>query len=148
DHDVDLEILERRIENLLDDRCQAMDLVDEQNVVLLEVAEQRREISRALEHWAAGLPQPDAHFMRDDVRQRGLAEPWWTEQQQMIERFAAATRSGDEDVELLADLRLTDVVGKTLRAQRAFDHFLVRRGLGCSDQAVFAHAQSVTAWRA
>ena len=33
DHDVDLEILERRIEDLLDDRRQPMDLVDEQHVV-------------------------------------------------------------------------------------------------------------------
>ena len=33
DHDVDLEVLERRIEDLLDDRRQAVDLVDEQHVV-------------------------------------------------------------------------------------------------------------------
>ena len=33
DHDVDLVVLERRVEDLLDDRRQAVDLVDEEHVV-------------------------------------------------------------------------------------------------------------------
>ena len=74
DHDVDLEILERRIEDFLDDRRQAVDLVDEQHVVRLEVGEQRREVAGALEHRARRLAQVDAELVRDDVRQRRLAE--------------------------------------------------------------------------
>ena len=37
DHDVELEVFERRIQRLLDDGAQPMDLVDEQNVVRFEV---------------------------------------------------------------------------------------------------------------
>ena len=46
DHDVELKVLHRRVEHLLDDRAQAMDLVDEQHVARLQVGEQRREVAR------------------------------------------------------------------------------------------------------
>ena len=42
DHDVDLVVLQRRVEDLLDHRREAMDLVDEEDVVLLEVGQDRR----------------------------------------------------------------------------------------------------------
>ena len=48
DHDVELEVLHRRVEDFLDDRAQAVDLVDEQHVVRLQVGEQRREVARAV----------------------------------------------------------------------------------------------------
>ena len=74
DHDVDLEVLERGIQDLLDDRRQAMDLVDEQHVARLEVGQERGEIAGALEHRSRRLAQVDAELVREDVRQRGLAE--------------------------------------------------------------------------
>ena len=89
DHDVDLEVLERRVEDLLDHRREAVDLVDEQHVARLEVGQQRGEIARALEHRARGLAQVDAHLARDDVRERGLAQARRAEQQHVVERFAA-----------------------------------------------------------
>ena len=128
DHDVDLEILERRIEDLLDDRRQPVDLVDEQDVVGLEVREQRGEISGALEHGARGLAQVDAELVRDDVRQRGLAEPRRPEQQHVVERFAALARGLDEDRQLAADLFLPDVLVEHPRTQRAFDDFFLHAG--------------------
>src|SRR5205814_2642067 len=107
DHDVELEILERRIEDLLDHGRQAMDLVDEQHVARLEIGEQRREIAGALEHRARGLAQVYAHLLGDDVRERGLAQARRTEQQVMVERFASSFGRLDEDLELAADLLLS-----------------------------------------
>jgi hypothetical protein len=52
DHDVELEVLERRVEDLLDDRAQAMDLVDEQHVPRLQVGEDGSEITGPFEHRA------------------------------------------------------------------------------------------------
>ena len=46
DDDVELEVLHRRIEHLLDDAVQAVDLVDEEHVAALEVGEDRREVAR------------------------------------------------------------------------------------------------------
>jgi hypothetical protein len=75
DHDVDLVVLERRIEDLLDDRREAMDLVDEEDVVLLEVGEDRGEVLGLFEHRPRGLAQVHAELVGDDVRERRLAEP-------------------------------------------------------------------------
>ena len=136
DHDVDLEVLERRIQDLLDDRRQPVNLVDEEHVVAIEVGQDRGQVARPLENRSRGLAQVHAHLGGDDVRQRGLAEPRGAEQQQVVECLAAAARRGNEDLELLADLRLPDVVGEPARAQRALDRLLGGRGRGGGDQAV------------
>ena len=125
DQDVDLEVLECWIEDFLDHRGQAMDLVDEQHVVALEVGQHRREVARALEHRAGGLAQVHTHLRGDDVRERGLAQTRRTEQQHVVERLAALAGRTDEDVELLACLGLADVLGQRARAQRALDLLLV-----------------------
>ena len=44
DHQVQFEVLERRIEDLLDRRVHAVDLVDEQHVARLEIGQDRREV--------------------------------------------------------------------------------------------------------
>ena len=105
-----------------------MDLVDEQHVVRLEVGEQGREVTRTLEHRTRGVAQIDAHLLRDDVRQRGLAQAGRAEQQHVIERLVAIARRLDEDGELAADFLLADVLGQDLGPQRALDRLLLRRG--------------------
>ena len=47
DEDVDLEILHRRVEDLFHHVIEAVDLIDEENVVFLEVAENRGQIPGA-----------------------------------------------------------------------------------------------------
>ena len=112
-----------------------MDLVDEQHVARLEIGEQRREVARALEHRPGGLAQVDAQLVRDDVRQRGLAEARRAEQQHVVERFAAPLRGVDEDAELLADLLLPDVFVEAAGAQRALDDVFLRAGAPGGDDA-------------
>ena len=92
DDEIELEILHRRIENLLDRRRQAMDLVDEQHVARLEIGEERRQIAGALDDRAGGRAEADAQLARDDLRQGRLAEARRPEQQHMIERLAARLR--------------------------------------------------------
>jgi hypothetical protein len=92
DHDVDLEVLQRRVEDFLDHRAQAVDLVDEQHVVRFEVGQQRGQVAGALQHRAGGLAQIDAHLGGDDVRQGGLAQARRAEQQHVVERLAALAR--------------------------------------------------------
>src|SRR4029453_17779794 len=110
DHDVDLEILERRVEDFLDDSGEPVDLVDEQHVVRFEVREQRGKITGALEHGPRRLPQVDAELVRDDVRQRRLAEARRAEQQHVVERFLALLRRLDENRQLAANLLLPDIL--------------------------------------
>ncbi len=100
-----------------------MNFVDEQYVVGFEIGEERGEVARALEHGSGRLPQIHAHFTRDDMRERGLAEARRPEQQYVIERFRAALRGFNKDFELAAHLFLPDIFFELARAQRAFEHF-------------------------
>ena len=104
-----------------------MDFVDEQHVVRFEVGEHGSEIAGTLKHGAGGLAQADTHLAGDDVRQRSFSEPRWPEQKDVIERVATALGGFDEDIQLLADLGLTDIVGQTLRPQGTLDGVLLAR---------------------
>jgi len=96
--DVDVQIVERRIQALLDDRVQAMDLVDEEDVVLLQLRrEERRERALVLDDRPAGGRQLHAHLVGQDVSERRLAEPRRPREKDVVERlariFAAATNT-------------------------------------------------------
>ena len=56
DDDVEPEVLERRVEDLLDRPVQPVDLVDEEHVVRLERGQDRRDVALALERGAGDLP--------------------------------------------------------------------------------------------
>ena len=120
-----------------------MNLIDEQHVVLVEIRQNRRQVTRAFKHWPRGLSQIDAHLARDDVRQRGLAQAGRAEQQHVIERLGAIARCLDENTELFADLRLPDIFSKRGRTQCPLDCFLVRRDRADGDDAFgFGHFAS------
>ena len=52
DDEIELKILHRRIEDFLDRRIEAMDLVDEQHIALFEIGEERRKIAGLGDHRA------------------------------------------------------------------------------------------------
>ena len=116
DDQIELKILHRRIEDLLDRRRQAVDLVDEQHVARLQVGQQRREVAGALDHRARGGAEPDPHLARDDLRQGGLAEPRRAGKQHMVERLAAGLGRLDEDA---ADCRAAGAGRRTRRGSAA-----------------------------
>jgi len=71
---IEPEVLHRRVEILLDDRREPVDLVDEQRVALAERGQERREHALVIDRRAARDVQVDAEFVGDHVGQRGLAE--------------------------------------------------------------------------
>lgn len=73
DDEVELEVLHRGIEHLLDGGREAMDLVDEEDIARLQVGEQGREVARAQDDGPRGGTEADAEFARDDLGQRRLA---------------------------------------------------------------------------
>ena len=91
DEDVQLEVLHGRIEDLLDRPVEAVDLVDEQHVALLQVGEEGGQVARPDQHRAGGDPQPDPHLGGHDAGQRGLAQPGRPGEQQVVDRLAAAS---------------------------------------------------------
>ena len=135
DDQVELEILERRVEDLLDRRSEAVDLVDEEDVALLEIGEERREVARAGDHRARGGAEIDAELARDDLRQRRLAEARAgpTKRTWSSASFRELRRV-DEDLEIGAGLRLADEIGEELRPERRIRR-VVLAGLGGYDAA-------------
>src|SRR5437870_4723327 len=74
DDESELEVFHRGIEHFLDHRAEPVDFIDEQNVALLEIGEQRREITGLGDDRAGGGTKIHTEFARHDLRQRGLAE--------------------------------------------------------------------------
>src|SRR4029450_13795549 len=92
DQHVEMEVLHRGIEDLLDGRRQPVDLVDEEHVAGFEVREQRGEIARAFEYRTAGRAQRRAHLACEHVGERRLAEPGRAAEEVMIDWLAARAR--------------------------------------------------------
>ena len=96
-----------------------MDFVDEQNIALFEIGQQRRKVAGFRNHGPGGGAKADAELARHDLRQRGLAEAGGTDEQHVVERLVALARRLDEDRQILARLRLADELAEQLRAQRS-----------------------------
>ena len=125
DDQVELEVLHRRIEDLLDRRIEPVDLVDEQHVALFQIGEQRREVAGLGDHRAGGGAEVHAELARDDLRQRGLAEPRRADEQHVVERLVARARRLDEHRQIGARLLLADELGEPLRPQRGLGGVLL-----------------------
>ena len=136
DQNVDLVVLERRVEDFFDDRREPMNFVDEQHIIALKIGQHGGQVAGLFEDRPRGLLQVDAHLGGHDMRQRGLAQTGRAEQQQVVERLLAAAGGGDEDVELLADFRLTDIVGQGPRPQRPLKLFFIGRAGFAGQQPV------------
>ena len=90
DDDVELEVLHRRVEDLLDGPRQAVDLVDEQHVAVVELGEDGGQVAGPLERRARRDVQVHAHLGGDDAGEGGLAEPGRAGEQQVVGRLADA----------------------------------------------------------
>ncbi len=95
-----------------------MDLVDEEDVAVLQVGEQRGEVASLGDDGAGGSAKADAQLLGEDLRQRRLAEPGRTGKEHVVERLAALARRLDEDLEVGARLLLTDELGERARPER------------------------------
>ena len=118
DDQVELVVLERRIEDFLDRRVEPVDLVDEQHVAVFEIGEQRGEVAGLGDHRAGGRAEIHAELARHDLRERRLAETGRSCEQHMVERLAPRPRRLDEHLEIGADLGLADELGERLRPER------------------------------
>ena len=118
DDEVELIVLHRRIEDLLDRRIKPVDFVDEEDVAVLEVGEQCRQIACLRDDRPRGRAEIDAELTRHDLRQRRLAESRRPDEEHMVERLAAALGGLDEHFQVGARRRLADELVERLRPQR------------------------------
>ena len=92
------------------------------------------------DHRARGRPKADPQLVRDDLRQRGLAQARRSGEQRVVQRLAAGARGGDEHPEVLAQLPLADEVVEPGRAQRHLELVLLSE-IG-RDDAGLRHSES------
>ena len=118
--DLDLEVLHRRIEKLLDDRPESVDLVDEQDVALAQIGQRADQVTGLLERRAGFGVDVDAQFARDELGERGLAKSGRAKEQRVIERLPADERRLDVDAERVLDLGLPNELSEPLRSEREF----------------------------
>ncbi|MNT08824.1 hypothetical protein D3C72_1435780 [compost metagenome] len=138
DHDVDLEIFHRRVQHFLHHRRQAMDLVDEQHIVRLQVGQQRGQVAGLFDHRAGGHAQGHAQFVGDDMAEGGLAQAGRAEDQHVVQRIATTLGGLDVDLHLLAHRHLAEVVGKSLGSDAGVGGVILAGGAG-GDDAVVGH---------
>ena len=113
-----------------------MHLVDEQDVAVVEVAEDRGEIAGPFERRARGGLHARAHLDRDDPGERGLSQSRRAGQQQVVDGLASRLGGAQHDVEVLLQRGLADEVLEPARPQR--------RLLGRLDRARRRFEQLVT----
>ena len=121
DDDVDAELLHRLVEDLLEGRLQAVNLVDEQDGGGLEVGQNRGQVAGALERGTGSAAQTRPHLLSQDVGDRGLAETRWAVDQHVIERLVALEGRLDEDPEVGLHRLLADVLVESTRPQPQVD---------------------------
>ena len=109
-----------------------MDLVDEEDIAILEIGEERRKVAGLRDHRPRGRAEPDAELSRDDLRERRLAEAGRPHEQHVVERGLALLGGLDEHLEVGARGRLADELGKAGGAQRDVER-IVAAGFGGGD---------------
>ena len=109
-------VLHGRVEILFHYRAQAVDLVDEKHVVLLQRSQYAGQIARLVEHGARCHFEAHSEFVGHDGRQCSLAQAGRAVEQQMVESFAAHAGSRHEYLEIGHNAVLT---GKCVEMRRA-----------------------------
>src|SRR5208337_3162506 len=67
DHDVELVVFERGVEDLFERGLEAVDFVDEKNLAVAEIGEDGGQIAFYLQRGAGGLLEGGSEFVGDDV---------------------------------------------------------------------------------
>jgi len=106
---------------------QAVNLVDEKNVALLQVGEQRCQVTGAFHNRPGRAFEVDTHFESDDMCQGRFPESWRTAEQDVIDRITAMPCRFDQDTEIFFNLLLANVLIQRSRTQTGFQERFIRR---------------------
>ena len=126
-HDVDLVVLQGRVENFFHHWGQPMDFIDEQHIVFFQAGEQGGQVFGLFQHRPTGLAQVHAELVGDDVAQGGFAQTGWSKQEHMVQGFAALAGRANENLELLAHFHLPHILLEQLGTQGALDRLFIGR---------------------
>ena len=95
-----------------------MDFIDEEDIALFKIGQQRREIAGLGDNGAGRGAEIDPQFLGHDLRQRRLAKTGRTDEQHVVERLTGLLRSLDEHLHVRTRRTLTDELRQAQRADR------------------------------
>ena len=96
---------------------EAVDLVDEQDILFVQIRQDGGQVPRSFDHRTGSHLDVHPHLPGHDISQRGLPETGRTVEEDVIQGLLPLFCGLDENGEVLLDLLLTDILGKTFRAQ-------------------------------
>ena len=129
-HDIQRTVFHRGVEDFLNHGAEPVDFVNEQDVAILQIGEQRRQIARFGDDRTRCGTETDAHFLGHNLRQCRLAKPRRAKEQYMVQRLPATLRRLNKHAQIVARGRLPDKFGQRFGPQRGVDIFwpFIRRG--------------------
>src|SRR5262245_24445013 len=139
EHHVQLEVLERRVQHILDRARHPVYLVHEQDVALLEGRQDRRQVARTVEGWPRRRLEPYAELVGHDPGERGLPEPRRAREQEVVHCLAPRTGAVDQQRQLLLDPVLTDELVDPSRPESGVELALLLGHLGVDDAWFLRH---------
>src|SRR6185369_16892497 len=116
--------------DLFERRLQPMNFVDEKNLSVAKVGQDRRQFTLDLQCRTRCLLEGNAQFVRDDVCKSRLTQARRSVKQNVVQRFSARAGSLNGDGQVLFDLGLSDNLRESLRPQLQFKRRIIlnRRG--------------------
>ena len=126
DDDVQGEVFQRRVEYFLHGAVQAVDFIDEEDILAAEVGQDGRQVAGALDGRAGGGLDVDAHLGGDDVGQGGLAQAGRPVEQDVVDRLAPAFGGGN------GNFRFSLILSCPMKSARLRGRRLVSSGASSS----------------
>src|SRR6218665_140577 len=142
DHNVDPKILHRKVEHLLRGAGHPVNLINKQHLPGDKGTEDRGKVTRVLDSRTARHAQRPPPLVRDDHRERRLAEPGWTRQQNVIGSTLLQHSRREQQLQLPSHLCLPDELAESARAQRTL---VVKLRLRCEGRVGGDGVASATA---
>ena len=116
------------VEELFDLPRQAVGLVDEEDVSLLEAGEDPHEVGRPGEGGSRGADQPGAHFFGDGVGEGGFSEAGGAMEEDVADRLPPLLGRFNGDAQPRDEIGLPDVVREAAGAEAGDGMLLLRIG--------------------
>ena len=128
--DVQGVILHGRVQDLLHRAVQAVDLIHEEDVPLIEVGQKRRQVAGLLDGGTGGDADAGPHLLGNDPGEGRFAEARGAMEQNMIQGLVPSLGRLDEDGELFPCPLLADILRKGLGPEGGFLGVLRQESLG------------------
>src|SRR3984957_15867938 len=141
DDQVNAKILHRGVENFFEGRLQAMNFVEKEKIAQIKRSEDGGEITFFFEQRARADLDGRAHFVGENLRERGLAQSGRAIKQHMVERIAAIARGVHGNFQIFFHARLADEVFDLLRTNGCVKaRVFLERFAGNDSAAIFGHS--------